>query len=111
MSDYGERMNLQDLIGQLTGADLAEADDDLTVFASEPWTTDSDARAVPNPDGTVRPAPQGRTNLLEVFLIHDLLATWSAHNAGARPSPQQACEAVIYNAEHDADLIPDDKPA
>ncbi|KAB2346896.1 hypothetical protein [Actinomadura rudentiformis] len=104
-------MTLQELIGQLTEADLAETDDDLTVFASEPWTADSDATATPNPDDIARPDPQGRTYLLEISLIHDVLETWSAHHAGARPSPQQACEAVIYYAEHDAYLIPDDNPA
>jgi hypothetical protein len=103
-------MTLQELIGQLTTASLAEADD-LAVFASEPWSADSDTTAVPNPNGTARPDPKGRAYLLEVFLIHDVLETWSAHNAGARPSPRQACEAVIYYAEHDAWLIPDNNPA
>jgi hypothetical protein len=111
MSDNGEQMTLQELISQLLEAydDLAEADTELTVYARKPWTADSDAIAVS--DYTTWPDAQGRTYLLEVFLIHDVLETWIAHHADARPTPQQACNAVIYYAEHDAYLIPNEDPA
>lgn len=49
-------MTLEELINQLT-----ETDDGLTVFASEPWTAQSDATAVPNLDGSSRPDAAGRT--------------------------------------------------
>lgn len=96
-------MTLEELINQLT-----ETDDGLTVFASEPWTAQSDATAVPNLDGSSRPDAAGRTYLLEVELIRDVLETWHAHRDGAVPSPQEACEAVIHYAEHDAYLYPDE---
>ncbi|MFI0446768.1 hypothetical protein [Actinomadura sp. 6N118] len=95
-------MTLQELIGRLT-----EADDGLTVYASEPWTAHSDAIADPNTEGT-RPDAHGRTYLLEAFLIRDVLEAWSAQHDGTPPSSQQACEAVIYYAETDAYLFPDD---
>lgn len=99
-------MTLEELIGQLT-----EADDDLTVYAREPWSAQSDAIAVPHIYGPTRPDAEGRTYLLEVFLIHDVLETWSAHNDATDPTPQQACEAVIYYAANDAYLLPDDDQA
>ncbi|WP_327724209.1 hypothetical protein [Streptomyces europaeiscabiei] len=96
-------MTLAELISQLT-----ERDDGLTVFASEPWTTQSDAMAVPNWEGTSQPDAEGRTYLLETALIRDVLETWRAHHDGAIPSRQQACEAVIYYAENDTYLHPDE---
>jgi hypothetical protein len=103
MSNSGKNMTLEELINQLT-----DADDDLTVYASEPWSTHSDAIAVPDIDGTTRSDAQGRTYLLEVFLIHDVLETWKAHRDGTEPSPRQACEAVIHYAQNDAYLFPDE---
>jgi hypothetical protein len=96
-------VTLEELIIQLT-----ETDDGLTVFASEPWTARSDATAVPDLDGSSRPDVADRTYLLEVELIRDVLETWRAHRDGAVPSPQEACEAVIHYAEHDAYLFPDE---
>ncbi|KAB2347028.1 hypothetical protein [Actinomadura rudentiformis] len=94
-------MTLTELIDQLT-----KADDDLTVYASEPWSTQSDAVATLNTN-RARPDAQGRTYQLETALIRDVLETWSAHHDGAVPSPQQACEAVIYYATNDAYPLPD----
>ncbi|MFD9007339.1 hypothetical protein ACFV0T_41540 [Streptomyces sp. NPDC059582] len=96
-------MTLAELISQLT-----EKDDGLTVFASEPWTARSDAMAVADREGTSRPDAEGRTYLLATALIHDVLETWRAHHDGAIPSPQQACEAVVYYAENDTYLYPDE---
>lgn len=103
MSSSGGHMTLEELISQLT-----ETDDGLTVYASEPWSAHSDAMAVSNRDGTTRPDAEGRTYLLETVLIRDVLETWSSHHGGATPSPQEACQAVIYYAENDAYLFPDD---
>lgn len=96
-------MTLEELISRLT-----EADDGLTVFASEPWTAQSDAMAVPNRGGSSQPDAEGRTYLLEAVLIRDVLETWRAHRDGAVPSPQAACEAVIYYADNDVYLHPDE---
>ena len=96
-------MTLAELISQLT-----ERGDGLTVFASEPWTAQSDAMAVPNREGTSQPDAEGRTYLLETALIRDVLETWRAHHDGAIPSLQQACEAVVYYAENDTYLHPDE---
>nr|WTB35181.1 hypothetical protein OG781_42120 [Streptomyces sp. NBC_00830] len=96
-------MILEELISRLT-----ETDDGLTVFASEPWTAQSDATAVPNREGSSRPDAEGRTYLLEAVLIRDVLETWRAHHDGAIPSPQEACEAVIYYAENDSYLHPEE---
>ncbi|MCX5554615.1 hypothetical protein [Streptomyces sp. NBC_00038] len=96
-------MTLEELVSQLT-----VKDDGLTVFASEPWTAQSDAMAAPNREGTSQPDTEGRTYLLEAVLIRDVLETWRAHHDGAIPSAQQACEAVIYYAENDTFLYPDE---
>ncbi|MFF0479430.1 hypothetical protein [Streptomyces sp. NPDC004284] len=96
-------MTLEELISRLT-----ETDDGLTVFASEPWTAQSDAVAVPNREGSSRPDAEGRTYLLEAVLIRDVLETWRAHHDGAAASLQEACEAVIYYAENDSYLHPDE---
>ncbi|MFJ2234479.1 hypothetical protein [Streptomyces sp. NPDC087859] len=98
-------MTLEELVSR-----LAETDDGLTVFAAEPWTARSDATAVPNPGGSSRPDAEGRTYLLEVVLIRDVLETWRAHRGGAVPSPREACAAVIHYAEHDAYQHPDEEP-
>ena len=97
-------MTLQELISRLSAAD-----DRLTVYASEPWSAHSDAVAVVNADGTTRPDQQGRAYLLETVLIRDVLEAWSSHHGGAVPSPQEACQAVIYYAENDAYLFPDNE--
>jgi hypothetical protein len=103
MSPVGVPVILEELIRR-----LSETDDDLTVFATEPWTAQSDATAVPNREGSSRPDPEGRTYLLEAVLIRDVLETWRAHHDGAVPSSQRACEAVIYYAENDSYLSPDE---
>ncbi|MGH3388892.1 MAG: hypothetical protein ACRDOO_08440 [Actinomadura sp.] len=95
-------MTLEELM-----AIVQKFDEDQTVYVREPWTPDATVVVTLEPeDGTLPPEAQGHANLLDVFLINDILDTWRAHH-GTTASPREAAEAVIHYAGHDAYLMPE----
>ena len=84
-------------------ADLDRTENDLTLYAREPWTADSPAVAAreDSPEaGDARAA--GLSYLLEVDLAAEVIETWRAWRGGAAPTSAEACAAVIHYATYDA---------
>jgi hypothetical protein len=74
-----------------------------TIFARRPWTCSAGALVLAGddvPDGVV--TDSGHEYLLEVHLALDVIEVWSAWRHDATPTVEQATNAVIYYAEHDA---------
>ena len=70
---------------------------DGALYAERPWTANADAVA-----GESNAVPLGYDYLLEVALALEVLETWRSWRGGQTPTPEEAAEAVIYYAEHDA---------
>ena len=72
---------------------------DGTLFVRRPWTATADAVASDS-----NAVPLGYDYLLEVDPAVDVLQTWRSWRGGQTPTAEEAAEAVIYYAEHDAYL-------
>ncbi|MFW5920869.1 MAG: hypothetical protein ACOCUS_03430 [Polyangiales bacterium] len=102
MPDMGSVMSarkLEDVI-----ADLSAEHDDLTIYATEPSTCDSDAVVAREPmnGGAPREAKaKGAVYFIEVFIAKEFLRRWSAAK-GRGSSTRQRCERLIHYAIHDA---------
>ena len=72
---------------------------DGTVYAERPWTAAANAVA-----GEPNVVPLGYDYLLEVALVVDVLQTWSSWRGDQTPTAEEAAEAVVYYAKHDAYL-------
>jgi hypothetical protein len=100
----GDPLTLAELVDQ-----LSHVGDDLTVYAEEPWTANAQVVVAVETEEESSPSEMGGfAYLLEVFLIRDVLAAWSSHRAGARPTTEQTCAAIIHYARHDAYLFADE---
>jgi hypothetical protein len=93
--------SLVDLLGRLD-----DLDRDEVIHAARPWTRDSDAACLAEPDDGS--APSGLAYLLEVALVHDVAEVWSSWRGGRRPTTEELADAVIHYAKHDAYLEPED---
>ena len=97
----GQIARLADIIAR-----LSEFDDEDTIFASEPWTGDSDAivaREREEDDGEPPPAAieAGLAYFLEIDLSKEIVEDWIAY-LGADPGAAAICERVIQYAINDA---------
>jgi hypothetical protein len=79
-------------------ADLPTAPPDAVVVAVSPWSMESEAYVVAGESD----APAGATYMLEVSLAVEAIEIWSQWRNGRVPTPQDACEAVLYYASKDA---------
>ena len=91
---------------------LAEFDDEDIIFACEPWTEDSDAMVVrdPDPDPEAEPVPNqippeaaeaGMTYFLEAFIAREVVEGWTA-SLNEKPTLVATCRRVIEYAINDA---------
>jgi hypothetical protein len=93
---------LRSLVAQFDGLN-----DEDTIYARRPWTADSDVVVTEEGGGAAQEATAaGLEYLLEVAIARDVLATWSSWRGGQKPTPMQACEAILYYAAHDSYLPP-----
>lgn len=81
-------------------AGLLSASPDAVIVAVPPWSAEAEAYLVSDEDD----APDGSVYLLEVGLAREAIAVWSQWRKPRTPSPEDACEAVIYYASNDAYL-------
>jgi hypothetical protein len=77
-------------------------DPQLIMYAAKPWSAQSPIWA--SPFGGADDRPDGYEYMLEVFLAHEAIEAWSARRDNRIPSTAEACEAVIFYAEHDSYL-------
>lgn len=82
-------------------------DIDGVVYAEQSWSPLSAAVCVLEPTG-VRSAAPTLEYLLEVELVLDVRAVWSAWRRGKIPTDLELTEAVIHHARFDAHLPVDD---
>lgn len=83
---------------------LAAYGEELTIYAKEPWTCDSEAILAREPDaGGVPPeaTDMGATYFIEVFVANEFLHGWRRSQERACTAEEQ-CERLIQYAIHDA---------
>lgn len=95
----GETMKLIEVV-----RDLASLDEASTIYASEPWTPDSEVVVTPEPASGGLPEEAKRLGLkyfLEVFIARDFIEGWTA-NLDKEPTLQEKCARMIKYAITDA---------
>ncbi len=81
---------------------LATLDDDLTIYAREPWTPSSEARlAVEGSEEEKKTKTEGLCYFLEVFIAQEFIEDWRSTQK-MPPSDEQACARLIEYATNDA---------
>jgi len=83
---------------------LSEFDEDDTIYASEPWTEDSDAMVATGPDtGRLPPAAieAGLEYFLEIDISREVIEGWLA-SIKEKPSLAAVCQRLIQYAVNDA---------
>jgi len=84
--------------------DLDSLPEENTIYASEPWTADSQAIIAYEPDTGGLPVEAQELGLeyfLEVFIAREFLEGW-IRSLDAEPTLQQKCERLIQYAINDA---------
>jgi hypothetical protein len=83
---------------------LSELDREDTIYASEPWTEQSDAMAAREPDAGGLPPEAANSSLkyfLEVNIAQDLVEDWLA-SLDKPPTPSARRQRIIDYAVNDA---------
>lgn len=90
-------MKLKDLVSRIDGED-----ESLVIFSSQ-RSRDAEVVLI-DEDLADEPAstPQGFAYLLEVSAAKDAVRVWSEWRQGRSPTVDEATDAVLYYAEHDA---------
>jgi hypothetical protein len=81
--------------------ELGEFGDELVLFAPAGSAVTSQT-SIYLIDEEAEEPPAGTDYLLEVRTLKNVLKVWSAWRNGAKPTTEQACEAVLWYADHDA---------
>lgn len=92
-------MKLSDVIKQ-----LEKLDDELTIYAREPWAPDSEASVELEPDDGSLPSQakrQGLVYFLEVFVAQEFVEGWLG-NMSEQPTDLDVCQRLIDYAVNDA---------
>lgn len=93
-------MTLQDIV-----ANLEQTDDALTICAEQSAESIGQSQCELQPAADV-PAGCRFPYFLEVSVAKNVLRAWSFARGGRAPSLPEACDALIYYAQHDAYLLP-----
>jgi hypothetical protein len=84
--------------------DLDDFNPESTIYASQPWTENSETIMAHEPDSGGLPAEAERLGLryfLEVFVAREFVEGWIA-NLDVPPSPHEKCARLIEYAVTDA---------
>ncbi|MBZ9979202.1 hypothetical protein [Mesorhizobium sp. BR-1-1-10] len=97
---------LIDIVGRLSEYDNGDEDEDMayTIYASEPWTEDSDAMVAIAPEDALVPAKAakaGLTYFIEIFIAIEFTEAWVA-SLEEKPSLSAICQRLIEYATNDA---------
>lgn len=93
----GQTLTILDIV-----RDLFELNDELVIFAVEPWTPESPAMLIELENDFDKPAAAveaGMTYFIEVFIAQDFLEFWVRND---HPPLRQVCDRLIYYAAYDA---------
>ena len=95
----GPMMQLSEVVSR-----LASWDQESTIYAAEPWTSESAAIIAAEPVSGEVPEPAGQAGFeyfLEVFLAREFLEGWES-TLGRTPTDEERCERLIRYAIEDA---------
>ncbi len=95
----GRIMTLIDVVRE-----LYSFDNEGIICASKPWSENSQAIVVVEPDARQTPAEAkklGMAYFLDVFIAREFLEDWSS-NLGTKPTLQEQCARLIQYAIMDA---------
>lgn len=95
----GQVARLNDVVGR-----LSEFDSEDTIYASEPWTEQSEAMVAREPDAGGLPpevSDAGMKYFLEVSIAQEFVEDWLA-SLDVQPTPSAVCRRVIDYAINDA---------
>lgn len=79
-------------------------DKESTIYAAMPWTENSVALVLPEPESGGVPQEADELELkyfIEVFIAHEFLTDWEA-NLDIIPTIHEKCERLIHYATNDA---------
>ena len=95
----GNKMTLNDVINQLDSFD-----DDDTIYVKQPWTPDSEAIVVTEPEDGGLPDKAVKINaeyFLEIFLADEFLEGWLS-SLDQKPSAKDQSLRLIQYVQNDA---------
>jgi hypothetical protein len=95
----GSLVQLRDIV-----SGLRSLDQEGTIYAAEPWSSQSAAVVATEPTSGEVPEPAARDGLtyfLEVSLALEFLEGWES-TLGKVPTDEERCERLICYAENDA---------
>lgn len=101
----GQIMKLGTLVERLDEFD--DGDAIYLIYASEPWTEDSDAMVVLAPESDEESVPDheaiaaGMTGLIEVFIAREVVEGWTKA-LGGKQTTAATCRRIIEYAINDA---------
>ncbi|RUO72626.1 hypothetical protein CWI80_08755 [Pseudidiomarina sediminum] len=84
--------------------DRSSLDESYTIYATTPWTKNSECVVEYEPDDGALPDAakiNGMKYFIEVFLLNEFVEGWLA-NSNVKPSDEEICQRVIYYAQNDA---------
>lgn len=84
--------------------ELSDLDDDATIYASEPWTTDSEAIVALEPESGGTPPEaeyRGLAYFIEIDVAREFLKGFNVRRA-TPPSAEEQCRRLIRYAVTDA---------
>ena len=80
------------------------ADEDVTIYATKPWTSESRAILLPQPEDGRAPSEatcRGMTYFMEVCIAEEFLTGW-LRNLAHSPTRLEKCDRLIRFAIYDA---------
>jgi hypothetical protein len=97
-------MNLRDILD-----DLDNFEDNYTIFLDDRfgWTEFSDAQIIENNNKTVKKI--NYPYFIEISVIKNILSAYKYARNGRVPNLNDKCRAVLYYADNDAYLIPENE--
>lgn len=107
MADLPARRTLADVVACLDALGPEAPGASRTIFAQRPWCPES--LAVVLADTALRgraPSMPTYAYLVEVDRAAEVLQVWSKRRSGTVPSPQEAADALIHFAAHEAHQPP-----
>lgn len=102
----GKSVLMRGSLREITEQIESLTDEDFICAPGKPnWTAESPAYVIRIPEFTdLRSLGPISDYFLEVFTARDVLKNWSVLRDGKQPTLDERCQALIYYAQHDANV-------